>query len=148
GPAARPRRETAQVLPADGSGRTRGPALGRHARADALRAVAGTRPSASRHPPPRLPRIASALLTLAASRETRADVLSDLEDEYHQGARERGSATARRWGWTQVALSLAPLVRSRKGDRVLTTVASDLRYAARLARRAPLVTLSVIVAIG
>ena len=99
-------------------------------------------------PPPRLPRIAAAILALAASRETRADVLSDLEDEYHQVARERGTAAARRWCWTQVALSLVPLVRSRKGDRVITTVASDLRYAARLARRAPLVTLSVIVAIG
>jgi len=48
-------------------------------------------------PPPRLPRIAAAILALAASRETRADVLSDLEDEYQQVARARGTAAAARW---------------------------------------------------
>jgi len=99
---------------------------------------------------PRLPRAAAVLLTLAASREARSDVLSDLEDEYQQVARDRGKAAAARWCWTQVLLSLAPLARSRKrkGDRVITTIASDLRYAGRLARRAPLVTLSVIAAMG
>ena len=98
--------------------------------------------------PPRLPRAAAVLLAIASARDSRADVLSDLEEEYQQVFRERGRAAAARWCWTQVFLSLAPLLGSRKGDCVFRTVASDLRYAARLARRAPLVTLSLIVAIA
>ena len=97
--------------------------------------------------PPRLPRLAAALLALAASRDTRADVVADLEDEYQQLVRARGPSAAARWCWTQVLLSILPLAR-RKGDRMLSTVASDLRYAVRLARRAPLVALSVIAAMA
>ena len=98
--------------------------------------------------PPRLPRLAAALLRLAAPRDTRQDVLADLEEEYQQVIRARGRAAAARWCWTQVLLSLAPLARSRAGDRTLAMLASDLRYAWRLARRAPLVTMSVVAAIG
>ena len=98
--------------------------------------------------PPRLPRAAAVLLSLAATRDARADVLSDLEEEYQQVARERGRGAAARWCWTQVFLSLAPLLGSRKGDRVFRTIVLDLRYATRLARRAPMVTISLIVAIA
>jgi putative ABC transport system permease protein len=100
--------------------------------------------------PPRIrpPRIAAALVALSAPRPSRADVVADLQEEYQQVARARGNAAAARWCWTQVLLSIVPLIRSRRGDRVLWTVASDLRFAARLARRAPFVTLSVIAAMG
>jgi putative ABC transport system permease protein len=96
----------------------------------------------------RLPRLAAALLSLAAPRDDRPYVLADLEEEYLQIRLERGPVAARRWLWRQVLTSLVPLARSRKGDRMLSTIVSDLRYAARLARRGPLVTLSVVVAVG
>jgi len=98
--------------------------------------------------PPRLPRAAAALLALAAPRDTRDDVLADLEEEYQQVIRARGYGAAVRWCWTQVLLSLVPLVRSRGGARTLAAFASDLRYAGRLARRAPLVTIAIVAAIG
>ena len=98
--------------------------------------------------PTRLPRLAAALLALAASRDARADVLDDLHEEYEQVARERGRAAAARWCWIQVLLSILPLARARTGDRMLSTIASDLRYATRLARRAPIVTLCLVAAIG
>src|SRR5205085_1617590 len=70
----------------------------------------------------------------------------------------RGRRAARRWCWIQVAASLVPLasrravlarrVRAERGDPMLASFAADLRYSARLARRAPLVTVSVIAAIG
>src|SRR4051794_11934481 len=96
----------------------------------------------------RPPKLAALLLSLAAPRDARADVVADLSEEYQQVARARGNAAAARWCWTQVLLSILPLARSRKGDRVLSTIASDLRFAARLARRAPIVCVCVIAAMG
>src|SRR3954468_6388660 len=101
----------------------------------------------NRHPA-RLPRLAALLLSLAAPRDARADVIADLSEEYQQVARARGNAAAARWCWTQVLLSILPLARSRRGDRMLATIVSDLRFAARLARRAPIVCVSVIAAMG
>jgi putative ABC transport system permease protein len=95
-----------------------------------------------------VPRLAALLLSLVTRRADRDAVLADLEEECDQIARERGSVAARRWCWRQASLSLLPLLRAPRGDRMLTTVVSDLRYAARLARRAPLVTLSIVAAIG
>ena len=94
-----------------------------------------------------LPRLAASVLAAATPRDERDDVLADLEEEYLEVRRARGAGAAWRWCWTQVVLSIVPLG-SRKGDKMLSSILSDLAYAARLARRAPLLTLSVVVAIG
>ncbi len=98
--------------------------------------------------PPRLPRVAALLVRLAAPRADRAYVIADLEEEYQQIFRTEGAGAARRWCRSQAIRSLVPLMRAPRGDRMLSTIAIDLRYAGRLARRAPLMTLSVVAAIG
>ena len=98
--------------------------------------------------PRRLPRLAAAVLGLATPRRERPYILAISKRSILQIARARGTAAARRWCWSQVARSILPLATSRTGDCMLSTIVSDVRYAARLARRSPLVALSVTAAIA
>lgn len=106
------------------------------------------------------PRLAVALLRLATPRDDRDSLLADLEQEFIE--RSSAPAAARRWYWRQTFGSLLPLVRRRvelalpSRDRRLsmgprtgatTGVVDDLRYAWRLARRTPTVTLSIVIAV-
>jgi len=92
-----------------------------------------------------------------------------MAEEFDELAATAGIAAARRWYWKQAWLSAPPLVRRRvstliwslitptpaaaQGRRerrtsMLQSSITDLRYAWRMSRRAPVVTISVIVAIA
>jgi hypothetical protein len=61
------------------------------------------------------------LLRLLAPRERRDDLIGDLEEEYHQVEADHGHRKAVIWYWTQVVLSLGPLVpRAVKGWLLVT----------------------------
>ncbi|HTI39254.1 MAG TPA: ADOP family duplicated permease [Vicinamibacterales bacterium] len=107
-------------------------------------------------PAPVLPRIAAALLWLASPPDDRPSVLADFEDAYAE-QRHAGRGAALCWCAIQVALSIPPLLVRRlrvtrtprtQGASMAATFLTDVRYAARLARRAPLVALSTIAAIA
>jgi putative ABC transport system permease protein len=94
------------------------------------------------------PRIARRLLGLLLRPEDRELFLGDV-DEGFERERARGQTAARRWYWRQVGMSLLPLVRhrfagrrpvnahdnSRRSPLMWQTLAGDVHYAARLARR-------------
>jgi len=90
----------------------------------------------------------------------------DLTEEFQDIAATAGVRAARRWYWKQICLSAPPLIRrlaatlvsslmtpgaARPPERrtaMLQNLAADLRYGWRMSRRAPVVTVSVIVAIA
>jgi putative ABC transport system permease protein len=102
------------------------------------------------------PRLARWLLGRAASPADRPFLLGDAEEEMQDVARRRGDGAARRWYWRQAIASIVPLLRrrlsagghptlpDRPSDPMWREYAQDLRYAARLARRSPLMTTAVI----
>jgi len=116
--------------------------------------------------PPSPPGLAQALVRLLASAENREFLAADLAEEFDDLAATAGAAAARRWYWKQTCLSAAPLVRhrvstvissrrmsvapARRAGRMLMlqSVIADLRYAWRMSRRAPVVTVSVALAIA
>jgi predicted permease len=98
--------------------------------------------------------------------ENHSFLAADLAEEFDDLAATAGTAAARRWYWKQTCLSVAPLVRhrvstlvsslmksvapaERKGRRFMfQSFTTDLRYAWRMGRRAPIVTFSVMLAIA
>jgi predicted permease len=112
------------------------------------------------------PRLARALVRLLPAADNHSFLLADLDEEFSDIAASAGLAPARRWYWKQACLSGPPLVRHRlsnlinsfmlsiartmRGEKtsMLQSVIIDLRYAWRMSRRAPVVTLSVIIAIA
>jgi putative ABC transport system permease protein len=91
-----------------------------------------------------------------------AFLADDLAEEFHDIAATAGLHAARRWYWKQIWLSAPPLLRRRAATMMtsiaarpreprtpmLQNVTTDLRYAWRMARRAPVITVSVILAIA
>jgi putative ABC transport system permease protein len=115
---------------------------------------------------PSPPPLAQALVRLLSTAENQAFLVADLAEEFDDLAATAGRAAARRWYWKQACLSVAPLVRHRvstlvsslmrsvaparrEGRRfMLQSFITDLRYAWRMGRRAPIVTFSVMLAIA
>jgi putative ABC transport system permease protein len=120
----------------------------------------------SRTGAPAPPPLARALVRVLSGADDRDFLAADLAEEFDDIAATAGIAAARRWYWQQVWLSTPPLVRQRvstlvsvllqsrapagRGRRtsMVQSVITDLRYAWRMSRRAPLVTISVTVAIA
>jgi hypothetical protein len=119
-----------------------------------------------RDPRPSPPRLARALLRLLPAGQDQAFLAADLDEEFQDIAVTAGLVSARRWYWKQVWLSAAPLL-GRRGailasslrapaatgqpqlrTSLLQNLTTDLRYAWRMSRRAPIVTCSVIFAIA
>jgi predicted permease len=114
--------------------------------------------------PPSPPPLAQALVRLLAPPENRDFIATDLAEEFDELAATVGSAAARRWYWKQACLSAPPLIRQRLSELIRTRgtsgqperptgrafmgVSADLRYAWRMSRRAPIVTISVTLAIA
>ena len=98
--------------------------------------------------------------------EDHAFLAADLAEEFDELAATAGRAAARRWYWKQACLSAPPLVRHRVSTLIsslmmsvaparragrtsmLQSLITDLRYAWRMSRRAPVVTISVTLAIA
>jgi len=119
----------------------------------------------------RPPLVAQALVRLLPVGRDHACLAADLAEEFADLAATAGTAAARRWYWKQVCLSAPPLVRHRiltlvssfsglsasaapaaRGGRtsMLQGLVTDLQYAGRMSRRAPVVTISVtlVIALG
>jgi putative ABC transport system permease protein len=108
------------------------------------------------------PRLASAIVRRLPAAGNTAFLEADLAQEFDEIVATKGLRAARRWYWRQACLSAPPLIRGRAAAatetltrmipsataRTVQALAGDLRYAARMARRAPIVTVSVIVAIA
>jgi putative ABC transport system permease protein len=118
----------------------------------------------SRRHPPTPPRIARAALLAAAPAADRWPLVDDLDEEFAAIAERAGSAHAARWYWSQALVSVPALLVTRamravrafggaarrtippttmppptRGDPMLRELRDDLRYAARRARKYPLV---------
>src|ERR671920_2191886 len=112
------------------------------------------------------PRLARALVHLLPGVEDHAFLVADLEEEFDDLAATHGIAAARRWYWKQACLSIVPLLHRRasallssqlsfivlsvRGGKsfMLQNFFTDLRYGWRMSRRAPVVTVSVTLAIA
>lgn len=107
------------------------------------------------------PRLATALLRLLTAEEDRDSLLADLEQEFLE--RAQVPAQARRWYWRQTIGSMLPLLRRRvelglfvrPRSHAMTPRFSrprgfvdDVRYAWRMGRRSPAMTLSIIAAVA
>jgi putative ABC transport system permease protein len=115
---------------------------------------------------PAPPRLARAIVRILPAAGDRAFLAADLAEEFEDIAMTAGVPAARRWYWRQVWLSTPPLLRRRVATLVSTllqshaataparrtsmvrSVITDLRYGWRMTRRAPVVTISVTVAIA
>ena len=113
---------------------------------------------------PSPPPLAQALIRMLPAAENRAFLAADLAEEFDELAATVGAAAARRWYWKQACLSTPPLIRRRvttlitsrvmpaapdeREGRTLMGVLTDLRYAWRMSRRAPVVTIAVTLAIA
>ena len=142
------------------------PAFDRDARAHDGRTVARFmgRPVMSNPGAPSPPGLAQALVRLLLAPENRAFLAADLAEEFDELAATVGAAAARRWYWKQACLSAPPLIRQRvttlitsrmmsaapdrREGRTCMGLLTDLRYAWRMSRRAPVVTISVTLAIA
>ena len=111
--------------------------------------------------PPSPPRLAALLVRLLPAAGNRDFLAADLEQEFDELVVTRGIAAARRWYWTQACLSARPLIGfricstidravhpSRGRNGIMQAIGNDLRYAWRMARRSPVVTISVMLAIA
>ena len=84
--------------------------------------------------PPRVPRT---LVRWCASREDRAVIVGDLDEEFAQRA-VSSQAAARRWYWTQSLASIPAAVALRwRRANVLGDLGGDVRRATRVLRRQP-----------
>ena len=113
---------------------------------------------------PSPPPLAQALVRMLPAAENRAFLAADLAEEFDELAATVGAAAARRWYWKQACLSAPPLIRRRVATLITSRMMSaapdrregrtpmglltDLRYAWRMSRRAPVVTISVTLAIA
>jgi putative ABC transport system permease protein len=115
---------------------------------------------------PQAPPLARALIRLLPAAEDRGFLVADLDEEFEDLAGTAGLAAARRWYWKQVSLSVIPLLHRRgstllssqlnsvaltrrRGTRfMLQNFFTDVRYAWRMSRRSPVVTISVTLAIA
>jgi hypothetical protein len=113
---------------------------------------------------PTPPTLARALVRMLPAAEDRAFLAADLAEEFDELAATVGAAAARRWYWKQTCLSAPPLVRRRvmtlitlrtmstaldwRHGRTFMGLLADLRYTWRMTRRAPIVTISVTLAIA
>jgi putative ABC transport system permease protein len=112
--------------------------------------------------PPSPPRLAALLVRVLPADGNEAFLASDIEQEFDELAATAGIAAARRWYWKQACLSVRPLIgrhvsstidrvmrrHSRGRNRTMQALGNDLQYAWRMARRAPIVTVSVMLAIA
>jgi putative ABC transport system permease protein len=93
-----------------------------------------------------------ALLSVASARETRADVLDSLAEEYGERVRADGAAAATRWYRGQVLHSLAPLFRRRLTElRHRSPVHGgwrDLRFALRSVTASPTLSVAIVLMLG
>jgi len=98
--------------------------------------------------------------------DDRKFLADDLDEEFQVTAASAGVRAARRWYWKQIWLSAPPLVARRAATfgaslmtllaarqreprtLMLANVTADLRYAWRMSRRAPVLTISVVLAIA
>jgi hypothetical protein len=110
---------------------------------------------------PAPPRLASALVRMRRGRNE-AFLAADMAQEFDDLVASRGVAAARRWYWKQAFLSALPLIRRRLSVvirsfahvnslgriQMLQAAGNDVRYGWRMARRAPVVTASVMLAIA
>ena len=107
------------------------------------------------------PRLAAALVRVLPADRNGPFLAADMAQEFDDLAAEKGLAAARRWYWKQACLSAPPLVLRRLSTlikparprrlgsaRMLQNLGNDLRYGWRMSRRAPIVTLSVMLAIA
>jgi len=94
---------------------------------------------------PRAPTLARLLLALTAAPECRDARLGDVQEEFEERAGADPGA-ARRWYWRQALGSVGPNVGHRarrtrttgpKGDGMMSTLARNLRFAFRSARKSP-----------
>ncbi len=106
------------------------------------------------------------LVRLLSAADNHAFIAADLEEEFADIAAAAGAVAARRWYWKQTCLSLLPLLRHRLSTAISSwmmfiaralrggktsmfqSFATDLRYGWRMSRRAPIVTLSVTIAVA
>lgn len=101
------------------------------------------------------PRFCRALLSLACSREDRAFILSDLQEELEERCARQGARRARRWYRGQVARSVLPCL-ARRARSMLTDglgggpgdLAADVRYAMRRLLGAPVQALVTVASLG
>jgi predicted permease len=92
------------------------------------------------------------LLWLAAGRETRADVLADLADEYADRVQAEGQQAAARWYQRQLRRSVGPLFVRRliiwEQRSAFDGLFRDLRFAVRSAAATPVFTISIVLLLG
>jgi putative ABC transport system permease protein len=105
------------------------------------------------------PRLSRAVIRWASPPTDRECILADFDEEFAARQRESGANAARAWFRRETLRSLVPLLvrrvvarnaRRTRGDGMWTDALTDVRYAARLARRGPLHAAAVIctVALG
>ncbi len=113
---------------------------------------------------PSPPPLAQALVHMLSVAENRPFLAADLAEEFDELAAAVGAVAARRWYWKQACLSAPPLIRQRVTTLITSRrmsgapdrrtgstfmgLITDLRYAWRMSRRAPVVTISVTLAIA
>ena len=111
---------------------------------------------------PAPPRLAAALVRMLPAAGNEAFLAADMAQEFDDLVASRGVAAARRWYWKQAFLSALPLIRRRLSVvirsfahaksvgriQMLQAAGNDVRYGWRMARRAPVVTASVTLAIA
>ncbi len=105
--------------------------------------------------PPRLPRALLRLLLPTADRDV---VLNDLDEEFARHvAPSRSAFRARAWYWRQAVKSLPFAIRLRRGSdgstrglgrAVVQATLADVRFAARIHRKQPLLTLAATATLG
>ena len=92
------------------------------------------------------------LLVIAANRETRADVLGALADEYPERLAAGGAPSAARWYRGQVLRSLAPLLTRRITQALRRSPLDggwrDLRFAIRSVASTPAFSLAIVLMLG
>ena len=123
--------------------------------------------SGARRPAP--PRLAEWLLERTLHAGVRASALGDLEEEFGQRARRDGPRTARRWYWQQTRRSIVPGLAGRREaglapgradagfslhgkahgkDPLMSAFTQDIRFALRMMRRQPLVTVVAVTSLA
>jgi predicted permease len=99
---------------------------------------------------------------LLPAEQNGAFLAADMAQEFDDLVAVQGIAAARRWYWKQACLSAPPLILRRLSTlaapaaggrrlgsaRMLQNLGHDLRYGWRMCRRAPVITLSVMLAIA
>ena len=108
----------------------------------------------SRHDGP--PRLALRLLHVALPAEAREELVGDLLEEFVARSAQRGIAAARRRFWLETLAAVVKLgFRARrnreaviKGDSLMTNLIANLRYGARVLRRAPTFTAICVLTLG